>query len=144
LISTEDQDNLEQHSIAGQALMSKLPPENRFIGIVGPCSAGKSTLIKKLHALGYECRHIAQEHSYVPDMWLKIVNPRVLIYLDVNYEVSMERRRLNLAPTEFDEQVQRLAHAQQNAHVYVDTNLLTEDEVYLRVLQTLAQFGIEP
>jgi ABC-type cobalamin/Fe3+-siderophores transport system ATPase subunit len=124
--------------------MSKLPPENEFIGIVGPCSAGKSILINKLQALGYDCRHIAQEHSYVPDMWLKIVNPRILIYLDVNYEVSMERRQLNLSTREFDEQVRRLAHARQYAHLYVDTNSLTEQEVYLRVLQSLAQFSIEP
>ena len=124
--------------------MSKLPPENEFIGIVGPCSAGKSTLINKLQSLGYNCRHIAQEHSYVPDMWLKIVNPRILIYLDVNYEVSMERRKLNLSTREFDEQVRRLAHARQYAHVYVDTNSLTEQEVNLQVLQSLAQFSIEP
>jgi thymidylate kinase len=124
--------------------MSKLPPENEFIGFVGPCSAGKSTLINKLQSLGYNCRHIAQEHSYVPDMWLKIVNPRILIYLDVNYEVSMERRKLNLSTREFDEQVRRLAHARQYAHVYVDTNSLTEQEVYLQVLQSLAQFSIEP
>ena len=77
--------------------MSKLPAENEFIGIVGPCSAGKSSLRDKLQELGYNCRHIAQEHSYVPDMWLRVVNPRLLIYLDVDYEVSMKRRLLNLS-----------------------------------------------
>lgn len=124
--------------------MSQLPADNNLIGIVGPCSAGKSTLKTKLQALGYTCRHIAQEHSYVPDMWLKIVNPRLLIYLDVNYDVSMDRRNLNLTPREFDTQMQRLAHARQNAQVYVDTNPLTVDEVFQQVIQSLADFAIEP
>ena len=124
--------------------MSQFPADNNLIGLVGPCSAGKSTLKDKLLALGYTCRHIAQEHSYVPDMWKKMVNPRILIYLDVSYDVSMERRHLNLTPDEFDAQVQRLAHARQNAHLYVDTNPLSVDEVYQQVLQSLDDLGMGP
>ena len=124
--------------------MSELPAENNLLGIVGPCSAGKSTLIGKLKVHGYRCRHIAQEHSYVPDMWLRIVNPRVLIYLDVAYEISMQRRQLNLSPQEFEEQVKRLAHARQNAHIYIDTDKLTPEGVYQAVMETLVDFSMEP
>ena len=37
--------------------------------IVGPDAAGKSTLVARLTALGYNARCCAQDHSYVPDMW---------------------------------------------------------------------------
>ena len=45
------------------------------IGIVGSCTAGKSTLITGLRMYGYQARHITHEHSYVLDMWKKLVNP---------------------------------------------------------------------
>ena len=124
--------------------MSDLPAANNLLGIVGPCSAGKSTLISKLQVQGYICRHIAQEHSYVPDMWLKIVNPRVLIYLEVNYETSMHRRPLNLSSKEFDEQVNRLSHVRQNAHIFVDTVPLSPGEVYQAVMDALVEQSVEP
>lgn len=124
--------------------MSGLPAENDLLGIVGPCSAGKSTLISKLQAQGYVCRHIAQEHSYVPEMWLKIVNPRVLIYLDVTYEISMQRRQLNLTSQEFEEQVKRLSHASQNAQIYVNTDPISAHEVYQAVMVSLADLSIHP
>ena len=84
---------------------------NRLIGVVGPCSAGKSTLIAGLSHYEYGARHIAQEHSYVPDMWKRITKPDVLIFLDVSYEESMRRRPMEMTEEEFDTQNQRLNHA---------------------------------
>jgi len=110
-----------------------------LIGILGPCSAGKSTLIKSLEARGYSVRHIAQEHSFVPDMWRKIVDPDVLIYLDVSYEVSMKRRSLDMDKQEFLEQVSRLSHAKKHADLYLHTDDLTPEEVLMRVLGFLDQ-----
>jgi cytidylate kinase len=124
--------------------MNDLPPKRDLIGIVGPCSAGKSTLIKNLQKKGFICRHIAQEHSYVPEMWLKIVNPLILIYLDVSYEVSIQRRHLNLTLTEFDEQKVRLKHAHQNADIYLFTDDLSQEEVFEKVLMKLEEQGIQP
>ena len=117
--------------------MTKLDAENYLLGIVGPCSAGKSTLIDNLQEQGFKCRHIAQEHSFVPDMWQKIANPSVLIYLDVTYKVSMQRRRLNLTPEEFNEQLRRLLHAKQNADIYINTDMLSPREVHQAVLDLL-------
>jgi thymidylate kinase len=77
-------------------------------------------------------------------MWLKIVNPRVLIYLDVDYKTSMQRRYLNLSAEEFDEQVARLSHARENAHIYIDTNSLSPAEVYTAVIKSLADLEFEP
>lgn len=124
--------------------MTTLPPKSNLIGIVGPCSAGKSTLMRNLQGEGYICRHIAQEHSYVPQMWQKIVNPLVLVYLDVSYEVSLHRRPLNLSLTEFDEQKRRLKHAHQNADVYLFTDPLTPEEVHQEILAFLNGQDIEP
>ena len=110
-----------------------------IIGVVGPCAAGKTTLISKLKARGYKVIHIAQEHSCVPDMWLRMTNPHVLIYLDVSYKQSMKRKRLNWTEDEFLEQVDRLRHARKNADIYVDTNDMTPDQVFDRVIEKVME-----
>lgn len=105
-----------------------------LIGVVGPCGAGKSTLIAGLEKRGYRCRHIAQEHSYVKDMWLRITHPDLLIFLQASYPVSTARRALNWREEDFAEQQRRLAHALQHADLVVETDLLTPGEVLERVL----------
>ena len=118
--------------------MSEVPEtQHNYIGIVGPCSAGKSTLIANLHQHGYLGKHIAQEHSFVPDMWKRLVDPMVLIYLDVSYKTSMKRRPLDMNSSEFDEQNSRLQHAQQNADLYLQTDNLTIKEVEKIVQEAL-------
>lgn len=110
------------------------------IGIVGPCAAGKTTLVQKLRTLGYSVRHIAQEHSYVPDMWRRIANPDLLVYLDVGYPNTLKRRKLNWNESEYQEQVRRLQHAQQHADLVIATDALTPDEVlHLLISWFLAQ-----
>ena len=101
-----------------------------IIGVVGPCSAGKTTLITKLSQHGFSAKHIAQEHSYVKDMWQRIGKPDILIYLDVSYEQSMKRRPLNMSALEFEEQNHRLVHARQHAECYLNTTELTPQEVF--------------
>jgi deoxyadenosine/deoxycytidine kinase len=111
---------------------------NLKIGIVGPCSAGKSTLVKGLKQRGYnDTRPISQEHSYVPYMWQRITNPDVLIYLDVSYDNAQKRRWLNWTPEEYNQQLRRLQHARQHAHLYLDTNPLSVGEVLEVVLRFL-------
>jgi deoxyadenosine/deoxycytidine kinase len=100
-----------------------------LIGVVGPCGAGKSTLVTGLRSNGFLVRHIAQEHSYVPDMWKRLTNPDILIYLDVTFENTILRRKLDWTINEYIEQVRRLRHARQNADIYIDTNPLTSGEV---------------
>lgn len=108
-----------------------------LIGVVGPCTAGKSTLITRLKAAGYACRHIAQEHSYVPDMWLRLTNPDILVYLHVSYAVSLRRKRMNWTEKEYEVQLDRLRHARQHAHILIDTDPLTPEQVFERVVQYL-------
>jgi adenylate kinase family enzyme len=115
-------------------------PENaNLIGVVGPCSAGKSTLIGALKEKGYPARHIAQEHSFVPDMWQRMVNPWVLIYLDVSYQESMRRRPLDMSKAEFEEQVQRLSNALEHADYYIYTDGFTPQQVLNAVENFLAR-----
>lgn len=114
-----------------------MPADKVLVGVVGPCGSGKSTLIAALEARGYACRHIAQEHSYVKDMWKRISNPDVLIFLQASFAVSTARRKLNWNESDFIEQQRRLAHALANADMVVDTDSLPPEEVARRVLEFL-------
>lgn len=105
-----------------------------MVGIVGPCAAGKSTLVSALRKMGIKCKHIAQEHSYVQDMWKRLTDPDILIYLDVSYRKSMERRKSNMTYMEFERQVQRLEHARQNADLFINTDHLTIQDVQTQVV----------
>jgi thymidylate kinase len=108
--------------------------DTTVLGIVGPCAAGKSTLVDQLRSRGYRAKHIAQEHSYVQDMWAQIAQPDFLIYLDVTYEVSCQRTRSNWSRKIFENQVERLNHARENADLFVDTVGKNPEEVFEIVL----------
>jgi chloramphenicol 3-O-phosphotransferase len=113
-------------------------PSATLIGIVGPCSSGKSTLAKRLRALGYEVREIRQEHSGVPTMWLRLTNPDVLIYLDVSVEAAVWREGLSAVPSWWEEErTFRLAHARAHCDLYVDTTVLTPEETFRQVVEFL-------
>ena len=109
------------------------------MALVGPCAAGKSTLRAALTAAGYEVRHVAQEHSYVPDMWQRISRPDVLIYLDVDLP-TIEARRPSFGGGEpwLAVQKQRLAHARAHADLYIDTVTTSADAVAAQALAFLA------
>lgn len=111
------------------------------IAVVGPCGAGKSTLVAALRTTQYEVRHVAQEHSYVPAMWQKITQPDILIYLDVNYEMAAVRRPYTVGgPERLEEQHHRLAHARQHCNLYLDTSYLTVKEVQEQVFAFLQAY----
>ena len=118
--------------------------EKLKIGIVGPCGAGKSTLISGLVQYGYRGKHIAQEHSYVPDMWKRITNPDILIYLDVSYHLTIVRKNLNWSKHEYQEQVTRLWHARNFADYYLKTDDLEPQDVLDNVLDFLDQIVQDP
>ena len=116
-------------------------PSSIRVAVVGPCASGKSTLVAALRAAGYEARHPAQEHSYVPDMWQRLVDPDVLIYLDLSYETYVARRPPgDLGPGFIEEQKRRLAHARAHAELVVDTNRMTPEEVCTGSLAFLAEY----
>ncbi|MDX1614971.1 MAG: hypothetical protein R3300_11730 [Candidatus Promineifilaceae bacterium] len=115
------------------------------IVIAGPCASGKSTLASALRAHGYAARQIAQEHSYVAEMWRRRGRPDVLIFLDVDYPAIMRRRpRFNFSPADLAEQQRRLADAAAQADLKVDTSDLTPEEVTARALVYLAELDPPP
>jgi thymidylate kinase len=113
-----------------------------LIAIVGPCAAGKSTLMAGLKPFGYNLRHVAQEHSYAPEMWQRITKPDVLIYLDVSYENSLKRKSLSWSKEEYLEEVRRLRHARQHADLYIDTNSLSPQQVLAQAISFLDERGV--
>ena len=111
------------------------------VAVVGACASGKSTLVAVLKEAGYEARHVAQEHSYVPAMWQRISQPDVLIYLDLDYSTLRVRRPwLDFRPEHLAEQNRRLEHAREHCHLYIDTNQLNSDEVQGQVFSFLREY----
>ena len=115
-----------------------------LVGIVGPCAAGKSTLVISLKQHGIRAKHIAQEHSYVPDMWHRLTNPDILVYLDVAYPITLQRRNMNWNIKEYDEQIKRLKHARQHADIHISTDDLTPQDILDKVLALLNDLHCHP
>jgi cytidylate kinase len=115
----------------------KEPPgtDALVIGVVGPCAAGKSTLIAGLARLGFHTRHIAQEHSFVKDMWERLTDPDILIFLDASYQATIQRRKLDWTEADWQEQQRRLSHAKENADLYLDTDRLSVEDVLEKASQ---------
>ena len=108
-----------------------------LIGVVGPCASGKTTLTSNLKRYGLATRHIAQEHSYVADMWQRITKPDVLVFLDASFPVTKERRKLDWTQEDYNEQHYRLRHAREHADLYIFTDNLTSEDVLRSVLKFL-------
>jgi deoxyadenosine/deoxycytidine kinase len=111
-----------------------------LIGVVGPCGAGKSSLVAGLRARGFRAKPIAQEHSYAPSMWQKITAPDILIFLEVSYPHTISRRKLDWTPVEYEIQLTRLSHAREHANLVVQTDELSIPEVLNVVISFLASF----
>jgi len=107
------------------------------VAVVGPCGAGKSTLVQQLRPLGYNIRSVAQEHSYVPDMWRRVSPTDILIYLDATLETIAQRRHISWGQARLDALNHRLRHARTHADFYLSTDGLAIEEVARQVAQFL-------
>lgn len=122
--------------------LEPMPETQAAIGIVGPCAAGKTTLVYALRARGYPGKVIAQEHSYVADMWQRLTKPAVLIFLEVSYPVTLQRRRLNWTQEEYDIQLHRLRHAYQHADLHIVTDDLNPGQILEQVVEFLDKINL--
>ena len=115
-----------------------MTPKTILVGIVGPCGAGKSTLAEGLKNHGYGARAIAQEHSFVPDMWQRLTAPDILVFLQASCQVGARRRKMSWTEKEWQEQQHRLRHARQYAGIYIDTDNMDIPGVLSHVLARLS------
>ncbi|HEU5328858.1 MAG TPA: hypothetical protein VFU78_12245 [Thermomicrobiales bacterium] len=107
-------------------------PAGPRVTIVGPCAAGKTTLVTRLQAHGYDAHAVAQEHSGVPYLW-QLSEPDLLVFLDVDLATTAARRQREWPAALHDTQQSRLAHARAHADLYLDSSALTPDAVAERV-----------
>ena len=115
------------------------------VAVVGACSSGKSNLVSALLDAGFDARHVAQEHSYVPSMWKIISKPDILIYLDVEFDNLMARwPNAQFQPADLLEQNRRLAHAREHCDLYLDTNQLNRKGVKEKALAFLSELNLAP
>jgi hypothetical protein len=109
---------------------------SRKIVVVGPCAAGKSTLVSALRALGYDAHVSGQEHSEIAMLWQHL-QPDVLIALDVDITAVRDRRGDSWPEWLHDLQVRRLAAASRAADLTIDTTMLSTQAMIARVVAYL-------
>jgi ATPase subunit of ABC transporter with duplicated ATPase domains len=110
--------------------------ESRKIVVVGPCAAGKSTLVTALRQLGYDAHVSGQEHSEIAMLW-QHSQPDVLIALAVDISAVRDRRGEAWPEWLHDIQVRRLAAAARAANLAIDTTELSPQNVVDRVVAYL-------
>ena len=108
-----------------------------MIAVVGPCASGKTTLVEALNQLGFPAKQVAQEHSYVQDMWQQLTKPDLLIYLDASYGVCTARKRLNWTEGEYATQQERLTHAREHCDLYIMSDSYSIEEILEMVLEEI-------
>jgi hypothetical protein len=101
--------------------------------VVGPCAAGKSTLVAGLDRLGIPVVAVAQEHSRVPGLWRR-PRPAALVYLAARWPTVHARRPYSFGHPQYLEQLGRLAEARAAADLIVHTDGLAVEAVRAVVL----------
>lgn len=71
------------------------------------------------------------------NMWQRLTNPDVLVFLQVSYPVTIQRRRLDWTIEEYQEQLRRLQHARLHADLVIDTDALSPQEICDQVIAFL-------
>jgi adenylate kinase len=112
-----------------------------IVVVVGPCGSGKTTLVARLQAAGYDARVVAQEHSAVPELWRHGGDPDALIYLDASPPVITRRRQNDFPHWLYGRQARRLRSARERATLYLQTDHLDPRAVESRVLDHLRALG---
>jgi hypothetical protein len=107
------------------------------IVVVGPCAAGKTTLVNALSAFGYDAHPCAQEHSEIATLW-RHSQPEVLIALKVDLGAVRSRRGSHWPAWLYDTQVRRLTNAYSSADLVIDASRQDASAVLDAVVAYLA------
>ncbi len=106
----------------------------RLVAVVGPCGSGKSTLVHMLRQQEIPAREVGQEHTDMPYYWQRPA-PSRLVYLDAGLPSIRSRKSSPDWPgARLEDQIRRLAHARQKAHIYINTDDMTPTQVYQRAV----------
>ena len=129
----------------GQRMTEDEGESSPRIVVVGPCAAGKTTLVGNLRPKGDNIRSCSQEHSGVPELWHRYCRAQVLIYLDARLSTIARRQgRSDWTERRLQVQRQRLANARAHCDLYLPTDNLTRSQVAERVEGFLRGQGIPP
>ncbi|MBX3071722.1 MAG: hypothetical protein KF883_14550 [Thermomicrobiales bacterium] len=110
------------------------------VTVVGPCASGKTTLVERLQAAGYDAWVTSQEHSGVPDLW-NHQRPDAVIGLKTDLATIRQRRGAGWSKVIFDAQIERLQRAYEASGLIVDTSVSSEDETLDASLTYLDAIG---
>lgn len=98
------------------------------IVVIGPCAAGKSSLVARLKARGLDASACAQEHSDVPYLW-QLSKPDLVLFLDADRDTIGARRGVAWPAALDRAQRRRLARGRARVDCYIDSSALTPEEV---------------
>ena len=112
--------------------------------VVGPCGAGKSTLVSALRARGFAARAVAQEHSIIPGLWRHAGMPAALILLEARRSTITRRRGGDFPGWLLRQQQERLALAREHADLRIATDEATPEQIVAEVVDYLRAAGITP
>jgi len=107
-----------------------------LIVIVGNCCSGKTTLANLLEEKGYNAKAVLQEHAISKKMWRR-TKPDILVLLSCNLGTAKSRRNFSWGQYRLDKQRELLSDASKNAHLKIQTDNLTKEEVCQKVIKFL-------
>lgn len=115
------------------------------VAVVGPCAAGKSTVVAALRRAGWDAHQPAQEHSGVPDMWRRLTRPDVTVYLDASLAtIKAHRPDLELDEAGLSRLNERLALARAHAHLVHCVDGEDQQATTAIVAEFLARWAVGP
>lgn len=116
-----------------------IDPSPPRIVVVGPCAAGKSTLVRALQLHGHDAYVCAQEHSEIEKLW-NHQHPELMIALSVDLESIRARRRDGQwSRRVYEAEIRRLRDAFQHADLVIDTSDKSANEVVNQALTYLSE-----
>jgi GTPase SAR1 family protein len=113
-------------------------PTRLRVVVVGPCASGKSTLVERLTAAGFDAYVCSQEHSEIATLWQHL-GPDAVIALDVDLATIRARRGADWPDTIYQEQRRRLAAAWRAANIIIDTSITSAEETLALARHALRQ-----
>lgn len=129
-------------SEVGEGSVEASPRSGRVV-VVGPCAAGKTTLVDGLRGLGYDAAVVGQEHSEIGSLWRRS-RPEALIALDVDLATIRRRRGTDWSEAMYAAQRRRLTGAVAAATVVLDANRLSPMALLGAAAGALREAGIRP